>query len=92
MPVNPFPSGTFTVPDVTINTAATVPVELQAANIPVGTTVQLQFYSENGPDITATTTLDASLKATAQVKFPSGYSRGLVSVSFMVQPPAVGVR
>ena len=80
--VNPLPTGSFTVPDVSINNAVPVPVVLQGANIPGGTPVQLQFYSENGPDITATATLDANLAATAQVTFPTGYSRGLVSVTF----------
>jgi hypothetical protein len=85
--VNPLPTGSFVMPDVTINNTGPVTVEISAANIPIGTVVNLQFYSESGPDIITTSTglagaSAASTTATAQVTFPSGFTRGFVFASF----------
>ncbi|PWT96955.1 MAG: hypothetical protein C5B51_32355 [Terriglobia bacterium] len=86
--VNPYPTGSFAVPDVAINSANPVPIVVQGTNIPAGTTVQMQFYSENGPNLTASATLDQTLQGTTTVTFPPGYSQGLVSASFTVQSQA----
>jgi hypothetical protein len=86
IPVNPLPTGSFQTPDVTINSTAPVTVAIRAANVPVGTVVTLEFYSENGPDIKTTSTPLAgnlaSSTATAQVTFPSGFARGFIFASF----------
>lgn len=84
--VNPNPTGSFTTPDVTINTSVVVPVVVQASYVPLGTIIHLQIYSDNAPDILVDTpglagTL-ASSTATVNVTFPSGYSRGLINASF----------
>ncbi len=85
--VNPNPTGSFQMPDVTINSAAPVPIAIQASNVPLGTIVNLQIYSENGPDIITTTGpltgASAALStATATVTLPTGFSRGFVIASF----------
>ncbi len=81
-PVPPNPDGSFTVPDVTINQGAAVPVEIEARNVPPGTVVQLFLYSETGSDQTVNSgplsgTLELST-ATASVVFPPGFTRGFV--------------
>jgi hypothetical protein len=82
VPVSSSPTGSFAIPDVTINSAAPVSFAIQAQNIPIGTVVQLQIFSETGPDLTVAAsplagTLAAST-ATASVALPSGFSRGIV--------------
>ena len=87
--VNPLPTGSFQVPDVTINSSGPVTVAISASNVPVNTVVKLEFYSENGPDIfTQSTPLAGSLAsstASAQVTLPSGFTRGFVFASFQSQ-------
>jgi hypothetical protein len=84
--VNPLPTGSFQTPDVTINFSGPVTVALTGANIPLGTVVTLEFYSENGPDIIIKSTplagTLASSTATAQVTLPSGFTRGFIFASF----------
>ena len=80
------PTGSFAVPDTVINSAAPVSVVVQASQVPVGTTVTLQFFSESLGTFTATTsplsgTL-ASSSASASVTFPPGYTRGYASASW----------
>jgi hypothetical protein len=86
VPVTPLPTGSFQMPDVTINASGPVTVAISASNVPLGTIVNVQFYSENGPDlIVASTPLTGSLAsstATAQVTLPSGFSRAFVFASF----------
>jgi hypothetical protein len=80
------PTGTFTVPDVTVNSNGPLTVAIQAANVPVGTVVTLVIFSENGPDQTILSTPLAgtltSSTATASVTLPSGFSKGFVKASF----------
>jgi hypothetical protein len=84
--VNQSPSGSFTVPDVTVNSTTALPVSITASNIPIGTTVTLLIYSENGPDLTVFSTgltgTVASSMATASVILPAGYSYGFVKASW----------
>ncbi|MGI8743083.1 MAG: hypothetical protein ACR2NN_11050 [Bryobacteraceae bacterium] len=87
-PVNTSPTGTFTVPDVTVNSNAPLPVAIQATNVPLGTVVTLVIFSENGPDQTniQSTPLAgtlASSTATASVTLPSGFSKGFVKATFI---------
>jgi hypothetical protein len=87
VPVNSSPTGSFTVPDVTVNSSAALPVAIQAQNIPLGTTVTLFIFSENGPDQTIISTglggTLASSSATASVTLPAGFSRGFVKATWM---------
>jgi hypothetical protein len=85
-PVATSPTGTFTIPDVTVNSNSPLPFAIQANNVPPGTVVRLVIFSENGPDQTIVSpplagTL-ASSSATANATLPPGYSRGFVTASF----------
>lgn len=85
VPVASPATGSFTVPDVVINTGSPVTVQIQGTQIPNNTTVTLQFFSDNGPDMTVTGTLTgttALTTANVQFTFPAGYTRGFVSASF----------
>jgi hypothetical protein len=79
-------TGSFQLPDVTINSGTPVTVQIAASQVPVGTVVNLLFFSDNSPDMTAASTpLAGSLAAstaTATVTFPPGYTRAFVSASF----------
>ena len=46
------PTGTFTIPDVTVNSSAPLTFAIQASNIPIGTTATLTIFSEEraGPN------------------------------------------
>jgi hypothetical protein len=81
------PTGTFEMPDITINKSGLVSVVIEARNVPPGTVVKLHILSENGPDITVDSTplvlVDGTLSsATAEVTFPPGFSRGFVRASW----------
>jgi len=87
--VTPIPLGNFTNPDVTFSASGAVPVVINGANIPPGTQVSLDIYSENGPDIivpaSSSTALAGSLASstvTVPVNLPPGFSRGFISASF----------
>lgn len=85
-PVAASPTGTFTMPDVTVNSNAPLAFAIQASNVTVGTVVTLVIFSENGPDQTIQSsplagTL-ASATATASVTLPSGFSKGFVQAVF----------
>lgn len=85
-PVAASPTGTFTMPDVTVNSSGPLAVAIQATNVPVGTVATLVIFSENGPDQTILSTPLAgalsSSTATASVTLPSGFSKGFVKASF----------
>jgi hypothetical protein len=72
------PTGSFTAPDVTITSTAAVPVAIAAANIPVGTVVNLIISSETGTDQVVQATplagTTASSTATASIIWPLGVS------------------
>jgi hypothetical protein len=78
VPVNP--TGSFTLPDVTIDQGAAVPVQIEAHFVPPGTVVKLHLFSLEGPDqIVSSAPLAGSLEssiATATVTFPAGFTRG----------------
>ncbi len=88
-PVPANPTGSFTVPDVAINKATAVTVQIAASNIPPGTVVKLYISSENAPDQTIDSlplagTL-ATSTATASVVLPPGFSRGFVHATWPTQ-------
>lgn len=86
-----YPSGTFALPDVTINAANPVDVAIQATGIPPGTVVTLHVYPDT-PEVQTTvnlppvqTTLQGTLElstATVQFAFPYGFSRGYVRATW----------
>ncbi len=80
------PTGSWTTPDVSINTANSVNVVVQATNIPVGTVVTLQVTSDQAGDSVITCpalagTL-ASSSATCTAVFPAGLSRGYITANW----------
>ena len=89
VPVTQPATGSFQMPDVTINTGSPVTLQIQASQVPVGTVAALLFFSDNGPDMTVNSTplagTLAASTATATVTFPAGYTRGFVSASFTPQ-------
>ena len=80
------PTGSFVTPDASINTSNSVPIVIQASNIPVGTAVTLQITSDQGSDMIVTCpALSGTLAAsttTATVAFPAGFSRGIITASW----------
>jgi hypothetical protein len=77
------------MPDVAINKATAVTVNIAASNIPIGTIVKLYISSENAVDQTVNSTplagTLASSTATASVTLPSGFSRGFVRATWTNQ-------
>lgn len=86
VPVAMQPTGEFAIPDVVIDNGEPVPVAIEAENVPLGTTVQVYLYSEDGADqIVDSTPLAGafdSSTATATLTIPSGYSRGLARATW----------
>jgi hypothetical protein len=86
IPISSTPTGSFTMPDVTINQATAVPVVIEAVNVPVGVVVQVYVTSESAPDQVVNSTPLAGTKqkstATANVKLPPGFSRGFVRAAW----------
>jgi hypothetical protein len=90
IPVPLYLSGSFTVPDVTLNESTAVNFTIEARNIPLNTIVRLQLYSEGGPDqIIDSSPLSGTPElstATASAVLPPGFSRGFVRATWT--PPA----
>lgn len=80
------PLGAFLTPDVTINAATAVTINISAVAVPVGTVVQLNIASELGADQNVTCTplagTLASSTATCSAAFPTSISRILASASW----------
>lgn len=85
-PVAPLPLGNFDTPDVRFSAAGAVPIVLNGVNIPAGTPVSIDVFSENGPDITDSgtlaTTSGANTTTTITVTIPPGFSRGYISATW----------
>lgn len=80
--INP-PDGTFEAPDVTITAGDLVPVVIQTTNIPTGTVVTLQVFSESGASQSVNfPALPANGTTSVNVKWPTGFSRGFLRASF----------
>jgi Na+-transporting NADH:ubiquinone oxidoreductase subunit NqrF len=84
VPVPFAPSGSFAMPDVTINQAMAVPVVIEAANVPPGMVAQVYIISGSAQDqIVSSSPLTGMFQkssATASVKIPPGFSRVYVRV------------
>jgi hypothetical protein len=86
VPANP--TGSFTVPDVLLNSTAPLTVNIQASNVPLGTIPTIYFSTENFADqkIAATAGLAGTLAAstaTATVTLNPGYSIGFVTATWV---------
>jgi hypothetical protein len=86
--VPPNPTGSFTVPDVLLNSSSPLTVNINASNVPLGTIPTLYFSTENYPDqkITANAGLAGSLAnstTTATVTLNPGYSVGYITVTWV---------
>ena len=81
----PNPSASFTLPDVTISQTQAVTLDIEAKNIPLGTIINLEVFSENPTDNTIVDQVVASTPlagqtatlstANASFTFPPGFSR-----------------
>lgn len=85
--IPPNPTGSFTVPDVLLNSTSPLAVSIHASNIPLGTIPTLHFYTQNFPDQTIAATAGlagtvGSLTTTATVTLNPGYSIGLVTATW----------
>ena len=80
------PSGSFAMPDVTINNLEPVTIMLEAENIPVGTQISLRLVSPEGILRQTTTTplsgSDEMSTASATVTIPSAFSRFYLSAEW----------
>ncbi len=86
VPVPANPTGSFTVPDVTIDSGVPVAIEIEARYVPLGTVARVHLLTDTGPDlIVDSTPLAGTLElstATATVAIPSGFSRGFVRATW----------
>lgn len=80
------PTGSFDIPDVTIDNKGALPVVIETTNVPVGTIVSMWIYSEAGEavkiDFPPLTGSGSTRRATASATFPYGFSRGFVRATF----------
>lgn len=91
VPIPIYPTGSFELPDATINSNNPVNVDIQATGIPPGTVVTLRVFPQIPDDPTAAelpsvqATLQGTLElstATVSVTFPYGFSRGYVRATW----------
>jgi hypothetical protein len=78
-------SNPFQFPSVTINTSASVPVVINATNVPLTSKVTLYVLSDKGPNQAIPVTLagsNTSSTATVPVPFPPVGSRGFLKAVF----------
>lgn len=85
--VPPSPSGTFTVPDVLLNSTSPLTVNISAVNVPQGTKPTVYFLTQNFPDQTIVApaligTL-ASSTTSVTVTLNPGYSIGFVTATWV---------
>jgi hypothetical protein len=75
----------FSFPDTTINSATSVPVVINATNLPTTATVTLYLLSDSAPNQSIPVTMQGnstSSSATISVPFPSGATRGFVKATW----------
>ena len=86
VPVTTDSTGSFTVPDVTINKGTAAVVVVEARNVPVGTVAEIRLMSEGGLDqIVQTAPLSGTPEvstANTSIVFPPGFSRGFARVAW----------
>lgn len=88
VPVTASPTGSFTVPDVTLKSTSPLTVNIQGTNVQVGTTATVYFTTENFPSqkitstpLTATNTPGITT-ATASVTLNPGWSLGYITATW----------
>ncbi len=88
VPTNP--TGSFLLPDMTINKSTPVTLAIQAKNIPLGTQINVSLFSESGEDQLLTSTplsgTVAASVAEASGTLPPGFSRVFVRASWTPAP------
>ena len=86
VPVATSPTGSFVMPDVTVNSSSPLTVVIQATNVPPGTTATLYTTTENFPDQKIISNpfagTMASSTATATITLQPGYSLGYVTATW----------
>ncbi|MCZ6677235.1 MAG: hypothetical protein O7E52_08290 [Candidatus Poribacteria bacterium] len=88
--VSPNPTGSFVIPDVTIDAIGEITIEMAGSNIPVETVINLRIISESGSIVEVDSTplggtLEAST-ATATATLPHGFSRIFIEASWDTTP------
>lgn len=87
VPVPSSPMGSIIMPDVTINEAGQVAIEIEAGSIPVGTVVTLNIFSDSdGSQTVSSTPLagadDSLTTATAMATFSPGVSQFFIQAKW----------
>jgi hypothetical protein len=75
----------FSFPDTTINSTTSVPVVINATNLPTTATVTLYLLSDSAPNQSIPVTMQGNStasSATISVPFPSGATRGFVKATW----------
>ncbi len=79
-------SGQPSIPDVTLTTADTVTVAVEASNIPIGTLVNILLLPSDAPSVQVDTTPLAGTfalsTASADIAFPAGVSQVIATAGF----------
>jgi hypothetical protein len=79
VPVPPSPGGSSSIPDITINTANPIPIVIEASNVPLGTLVKVNIFSDAaGESIIDSTPLAGTLSlstGTAMISPQPGFTR-----------------
>lgn len=90
VPVSSNPTGSFTIPDATINNGSPVSIVIEAQHIPLGTVAQLHLLTENeGTQISDSSPLEGTPEistATVTTTVPGGFSRGFVRATWSSTP------
>lgn len=87
VPVPSSPTGSIIMPDVTINEAGQVAIEIEAGSIPIGTVVTLNIFSDSdGSQTVSSTPLagadDSLTTATAMATFSPGVSQFFIQAKW----------
>lgn len=86
VPVPPYSTGSFATPDVTISSASTVTLAIEAQNISVSTIVHIKMFPDTGGPVMADSSplvgsFDSST-ATVNMTIPHGFSRFFIEATW----------
>lgn len=80
------PSGSFIVPDVTIDAGTPVNLTIEAHNVPTDADLTIALYPETGPDVTVVPQFQSGTESasiwTGAATFPNGFSRTFISATW----------
>lgn len=81
-------TGSFSLPDVSINSTAAVPIVIECKQVPLNAAISLSLLPETGPAQTITfpalTGTVGSSTSTANFTFPTGLNVGLLRAAFTI--------